>query len=263
MRETRDQIQKDLDTKLQEQADITRTLGMATVGASTSNPFDSELDRMRAELNAAEPQKILAEAQLASLQSGDSSAPNSALNATADEIIATDPGLSALKSNLAQKRATLLEQLAGLTANHPLRKQTEAQLAEIDQALVDMQNNLRQKAAIRLEQKARADVNRASTVESKLLNDMQKESSAAASASPRLQRASELTADIERLTVALDKTSAQLDKVLFNQKNPIRGIVGLQVGYLLGLGLRHLFVLARAHRMRASSLSSLTRPTAR
>jgi succinoglycan biosynthesis transport protein ExoP len=220
LRETRDQIQKDLDTKLQEQADITRTLGMATVGASTSNPFDSELDRMRAELNAAEQQKILAEAQLTSLQSGDSSAPNSALNATADEIIATDPGLSALKSNLAQKRATLLEQLAGLTANHPLRKQTEAQLAEIDQALVDMQNNLRQKAAIRLEQKARADVNRASTVESKLLNDMQKESSAAASASPRLQRASELTADIERLQTRYTTVDTRIGDLELESSSP-------------------------------------------
>jgi succinoglycan biosynthesis transport protein ExoP len=220
LRETRDQIQRELDTKLQEQADITRTLGMATVGSSGSNPFDSELDRMRSELNAAEQQKILAEAQLTSLQSGDSSAPNSALNATADEIIAADPGLAALKSSLAQKRATLLEQLAGLTPNHPLRKQTEAQLAEIDQALVEMQNSLRQKAALRLEQKARAEVNRASTVESKLLNDMRQDTSAAASASPKLLRASELTADITRLQARYTEVDTRIADLELESSSP-------------------------------------------
>ena len=35
-------------------------------------------------------------------------------------------------------------------------------------------------------------------------------------------------------------------------------IVGLQVGYLFGLGCRHLLVVARAQRIRASSVSSLT-----
>jgi hypothetical protein len=30
-------------------------------------------------------------------------------------------------------------------------------------------------------------------------------------------------------------------------------IVGLQIGYLLGIGVRHLLLLARAHRLRAAS----------
>jgi hypothetical protein len=32
-------------------------------------------------------------------------------------------------------------------------------------------------------------------------------------------------------------------------------IVGLQIGYLLGIAVRHLFLLARAHRLRAASLT--------
>lgn len=198
LRENRNQIQQKLDADLQEQADITRSLGMAAVGSSPSNPFDTQLLKMRDDWLTAHEQRVQAEAGLSALQTGDPSAPNSALSATADEIIQGDPQLSAMKSNLATKRATLLEQIAGLTPNHPLRKETEAQLAQIDSALLDMQNNLRQKAANRLEQKLRSEVNRASTVESKLLNDMQKETGAAASAAPKLQRAQELSADIGR-----------------------------------------------------------------
>jgi succinoglycan biosynthesis transport protein ExoP len=219
LRETRDQIQKDLDTKLQEQADITRTLGVAAVGTG-GNPYDSELEKIRTDVTTAHEQRIQAEAQLSALQSGDAAAPNSILNATADEIIQSDPGLSAMKSNLAQKRATLLEQLAGLTPNHPLRKETEAELATIDSALQEMQTNLRQKAAIRLQQKLRSEVNRASTVESKLLGDMQKETSAATTAAPRLQRAQELTADIERLQTRYTTVDTRIADLELESSSP-------------------------------------------
>jgi polysaccharide biosynthesis transport protein len=220
LRETRDQIQKELDEKLQEQADITRTLGMAAVGGTAGNPFDSELQKMRGDVTTAHEQRIQAEAQLSALQTGDTSAPNSILNATADEIIQSDPGLSAMKSNLAQKRATLLEQLAGLTPNHPLRKETEAELAKIDSALQEMQTNLRQKAAIRLQQKLRSEVNRASTVESKLLSDMERETSAATSAAPKLQRAQELTADIERLQTRYTAVDTRIGDLELESSSP-------------------------------------------
>ena len=65
------------------------------------------------------------------------------LNAAADEIIASDPQLTALKSSLGQKRSELLGTLAGLTPNNPLRKQTEEQLAQTENALQTMQANLR------------------------------------------------------------------------------------------------------------------------
>jgi succinoglycan biosynthesis transport protein ExoP len=220
LRETRDQIQKELDAKLQEQADITRALGVAAVGSTANNPFDNQLDKMRTDLTTAHEQRIQAEAQLSAMQTGDVAAPTSALNEAADEIIQSDSGLSAMKANLAQKRATLLEQLAGLTPNHPLRKETEAQLAQIDQALLEMQTNLRQKAAIRLQQKLRAEVNRASTVESKLLNDMQHETSAATSAAPKLQRAQELATDVTRLQTRYTEVDTRIGDLELESSSP-------------------------------------------
>jgi uncharacterized protein involved in exopolysaccharide biosynthesis/Mrp family chromosome partitioning ATPase len=220
LRQTRDDIQKELDAKLQEQGEITRALGMAAVGSSPTNPFDSELNKTREDVLAAREARIQAEAQLAALQSGDPNAPNSALNATADEIIQSDPGLTAMKANLAKKRGELLEQLAGLTPNHPLRKETEAQLTQIDQALQDMQTNLRQKAAMRLQQKLRSEVNRASTVESHLLSDMQKETGDATSAAPRLQKAQELTADIDRLQAKYTTVDTRISELELESSSP-------------------------------------------
>ena len=102
---------------------------------------------MRADLNTAHSQRIQAEAQLSSLENGDPSAPNSALSAAADEIVAGDPQLTALKTSLGQKRSELLGTLAGLTPNNPLRKQTEEQLADTEAALQKMQTSLRAKGS--------------------------------------------------------------------------------------------------------------------
>lgn len=220
LRDTREQIQKELDERLQEQAEITRELGVAEVSTSGANPYDSELVKMRSDLTAAHEARIQAEAQLAALQYGDPSAPNSALNASADEVIASDPGLMALKSSLAQKRSALLDQLAGLTPNHPLRKETEAQLAEINQALQDMQTSLRRKAAARLEQKLRADLSRTTMVESKLQSDLQKETSEASTAAPRLQKADELKADIDRLQARYTAVDNRISDLELESSSP-------------------------------------------
>ena len=80
--------------------------------------------------------------RLSAIENGDPSAPNSALSAAADEIIAGDPQLNALKTSLGQKRSELLGTLAGLTPNNPLRKQTEEQLAETEAALQKMDEAL-------------------------------------------------------------------------------------------------------------------------
>ena len=141
---------------------------------------------MRADLATAHEQRIQAEAQLSSLESGDRSAPNSALNAAADEVIASDPQLNALKASLGQKRSELLGTLAGLTPNNPLRKQTEEQLADTEAALQKMQTSLRAKAAARLEEKLHAEVNRAATVESGLLRQLQQQTATATSATPKI-----------------------------------------------------------------------------
>jgi succinoglycan biosynthesis transport protein ExoP len=199
LRQERARIQSELDSLLTEQATIAKSLGVAIVNGQGANPFDSQLDKMRGDLGTAHAQRIQAEAQLSALENGDKSAPNSALSAAADEIIAGDPQLTALKTSLGQKRSELLGTLAGLTPNNPLRKQTEEQLSETEAALQKMQTSLRAKAAARLEGKLHSEVNRAATVESRLLSDMQQQTHAATTATPKFQRSEEIKADVDRL----------------------------------------------------------------
>ena len=75
-----------------------------------------------------------AAARLTSVSAG-SGVSSAAMNAEADQLIASDPGLASLKSALLQRRAALVSQMANLTPNHPQYKQDEAELQKIDASL--------------------------------------------------------------------------------------------------------------------------------
>jgi succinoglycan biosynthesis transport protein ExoP len=208
LKSARDQVQKELNTDLEEQAKISRELGVAVIGSGDSDQLDSQTAKLRADLVSAHEQRVQAEAQLSALENGTSPASSPALEAAADEIIAGDPGLVTLKTSLSQKRALLLEQLAGMTPNHPLRKATEEQLAQAEAGLQTLQDRLRSQAAAHLEQKLHTELKRARSVEAQLLSDLQNGTRKATTAAPKFQRAEELKNQI----TALQARYAQLDE---------------------------------------------------
>jgi succinoglycan biosynthesis transport protein ExoP len=220
LKDERTRVQTEMDSLLQEQDKITRALGVASFNGKSGNLFDDQNAKVQSDLIAAHEKRILAEAQLAALKSGDSSAPTSALNAAADEAIATDPGLMSLKASLSTKRAALLEQLNGQTPDNPIRKQTEAQLAQIDKALQDMQSDLRHKAANRLEQKLRTDLNSSAMVESRLQGDLLKGTSKANDAAPRIQRAAEVQANLDRLQTRFSAVDDRISNLELESSSP-------------------------------------------
>jgi succinoglycan biosynthesis transport protein ExoP len=214
LRQERTEVQNELNNKLREQTDISQSLGLAVIPAEGLNQIDSEVGKLRTDLSIAHEQRIEAEAKLAALENGDKSETSPALNAAADEIIASDPSLLAMKASLSQKKAVLLDQLAGLKANHPLRKVTEEQLSEIEDALQQMQAKLRGQAVTNLEQKLRTDLIRASTVEAKLLSDLEANTHQATQAAPSFQRAQILRGEIVALQaryVTLDERTRNLE----------------------------------------------------
>jgi polysaccharide biosynthesis transport protein len=213
-------IQTDTDALLKEQAQITNQLGVASFASKGASVLDTENAKIQGDLTNAHEQRVLAETQLAALESGNTASADSALNAAADEIIAGDAGLTALKSSLSQQRATLLVQLNGMTENHPMRQQTEKQLARIDQAIKDMQADLRGKAALRLQQKLRTQLNQAQMYEARLNGDLQKGTRQAATAAPKIQRAEEIQATLERLQARYAAVDERISNLELESSSP-------------------------------------------
>ena len=213
-------IQSDTDALLKEQAQITKALGVASFNATGSNVIDAENAKMQGDLTAAHELRMQAETKLAALNNGDSTAPNSALNAEADEIISSDPGLMALKTSLSQQQATLQGQIAGMTEKNTFRQQTEGRLAQIDKAIQDMQTDLRRKAAARLDAKLRMQLNQAQMYESKLNGDLQHGTRLASDAAPKIQRAQEIQAKLTNLQTRYTAVDDRISQLQLESSSP-------------------------------------------
>ena len=221
LRAARTDLETKLDQTLQQQAEVTNKLGVAQLGAAvTSNPFDDQLNRVRTDLANAHQQRIEAEARLQALKFGDQSDPGWALDAAANAAIANDPQLTAVKTALGQQRSALMAQAAGLTENNPLRKQSEADIVQIDNGLKEVEEKLRRGAASQLEDSTRSNVLRTEMIEAQLQHELQTNLAAASSAATRFQRADELKAEIDRLHAQYTEVDNRIEELQLESNSP-------------------------------------------
>ncbi len=213
-------IRNERDSLLQEQDQISRALGVAVIGAKGPSPVDQNNVSIEAQLIVAREQRIQAQSHLDALNNGDASASNSALNTAADELIANDPQLLALKTQLSQHRADLSDKLNGMTENNPARKQNEAQLAQIDKNLQEMQNDLRKRAAAHLEEQLRTQLNQAQLVESRLNAEFLRGTRQATDTAPKIQRAEEIAARLESLQSRYGAVEERISNLELESSSP-------------------------------------------
>ena len=194
----RQRIQTELASDRQEQTELGTALGVADPGGMNANPFDAQLEDLRKQLSAARAARSFADAQLASV-SGQGAMGSDAMKVAADDTTATDPGLAALKTSISQRRSVLTTQMAGLTPANPIYLQDQEELARLAQSMDSLTSDLRNKAVPQIQGKLRLDAARAADVEARLAAQLRQLTSAATSAAPKLQRASDLSNTIHRL----------------------------------------------------------------
>jgi uncharacterized protein involved in exopolysaccharide biosynthesis/Mrp family chromosome partitioning ATPase len=217
--EERDRVVKELTADRSEQEDLNKKLGVAAISTAALDPYDDQVNSIRAELVRAREANDDAAARLTSMGT-DSAASSAALNAQADDIASADPGLVSMKTSLNSRRAILISQMANLTPNHPQYKQDAEELAQINASLEAMMKDLRAKAAQRIQQKLCADLERTSGVESRLNTQLAQLSGAAGGATPRLQRANDLATDIQRLQNRFTVVDTQLRNLTMENDAP-------------------------------------------
>lgn len=198
LREERDRVQKELASDRTEQDDLNKKLGVASLGNSPVDPIDEQINAVRAELIKARADNDEAAARV--MTAGKTgTASSAALDAEADDLVATDPGMVSMKTSLNARRSQLITQMANLTPNNPQYKQDSEELAQINSSLESMTKDLRAKAAAHIQQKLKNDLERTSDVEGKLNAQLAQLTASAGTAGPRLQRLNELAADMQRL----------------------------------------------------------------
>jgi uncharacterized protein involved in exopolysaccharide biosynthesis len=198
LEEERQRIVAELAADRAEQAELSKNMGVASAATQGGNRYDAQLATLRGELIAAREAHEAAAAQLSSVASPNATA-EQGLNALATDAIAGDSGLGSLKSTLNQRRASLLTQMQGLKPENPIYRQDQEELASLDRSIEIRTAQLREQAARRLQDKLRTDLARTGDLEARLNADVARETAAATSAAPKLQRAEELTFAVTRL----------------------------------------------------------------
>jgi capsular polysaccharide biosynthesis protein len=219
LKEEKDRIQTALAADHTEQESLNGQLGVASVSATVPDHYDQDITEMRSELVKARTDHDAAEAKFAALGAG-SGASSSAIDAQADEIISSDAGLVSMKTALNARRATLISQMANLTPANPQYKQDEQELTRINSDLEAMMKDLRSKAAARIQLQLRAELQRTGGVESQLNGQLRQLVGSATSATPKLQRSSDLAADMTRLQARYAAVDEQLHDLILEDNAP-------------------------------------------
>ena len=205
-------VSTDLNNDRKEQAQLSVSLGVADTTGDTGNPYDVQLVELRSELAKATAAHDVALAQYESIENGKSDATQN-LRAAADEIMATDPALASVKQTIGQRRSLLASQMAGLTPKNPLYQQDQQELQRLDLSLSTLENELSVKAAHQLQQKLQLEERRTADIESRLSQQLAAKTSIATGATPELQHAADLAADITRLQARFNEVDNAINSI--------------------------------------------------
>lgn len=219
LREERDRIQNAVVADRNEQDELNKQLGVASIGSAVPDHYDEDITQTRAELIKARTDHDAAEAKFAALDGGNG-ASSAAIDAQADELISSDAGLVSMKQALNTRRAALVSQMANLTPGNPQYKQDEAELGKIDSTLDSMMKDLRAKAAARIQLQLQADLKRTAGVESTVNGQLRQLVRSAGGATPKLQRSNDLAADITRLQARYATVDEQLHNLILEDSGP-------------------------------------------
>ena len=218
LRQEKDRLQKEMDDRLAEQAQLMQQLGVATLSSKegSTNIYDSTLQKLNDELVTARMQREAAEAQLAAIVKGSGPGKSTVMDANADEAVAADSGLSGVRSTLNSRKAALIEEMNGLRADHPIYQKDKDELESIDEQM----NDLRRKAGEHLQDRMRQDVTRTRMIELQLTEELAQKTNTASTAAPKFQRAAALGPEIESLQKAFSAIDDRIRDLELESNSP-------------------------------------------
>ncbi len=237
-------IANELRRDQDEQSALGTSLGLANPDG-VGDPYEGELAALREQLVQARSAHAAAAARMASLK-GKPEELGSALTAEADEAILGDPGLSALKSSISERRAILRGQMSGMTADNPLRRRDQDELTELDRSLEEMTTKLRLKSERDLQEKFGANLQRTGDLEIRINSQLAQRTAAATKSTPKLQRATELNGDIKRLLTRQSEieNAARSLQLEVNSPGAVRLTLAAEIPSSPEGNHKHLFLMA-------------------
>jgi hypothetical protein len=217
LRQEKVRLQKEMDDEMAEQAQLMQQLGVATLSSKEggTNVYDSTLQKLSDQQVTARMQSQAAEAQLAAVVKGNG-AGSAVMEADEDQAIASDSGLSGVRTSLNSRRAALMQEMSGLRPDHPIYQKDKDELNSID----GMMNNLRRQAGEHLQDRLRQEVARTRMIELQLTQELARRTHTATSAAPKFQRAAALGPEIDSLQKASSAVAGRIRDLELESSSP-------------------------------------------
>lgn len=241
-------LAREAGEKAQRRAELAEQLGVAAFDENAqNNPYERLLQESGVALNTA--QRKLAEVQAAfdAYDPAKGSASKMALDAAVAQIVANDSGLNSLKYHLWAKRGDLLNEISGLSPQHPLRAVAERKLKDLDEDVRVYAETLTNNTRTQLLEQRRTAVREARQIERALAADQQKVQERANWFIGNYNEGLTLTQNLQRIRLQLDAVNERIDFLTLETEAP--GFLRIQSAalppdYPIGGGPKKMVVLA-------------------
>lgn len=199
-----------LQQKLDEQTQFSQKLTTLNLDkAAAAN--DALLAGAKQALEEAHRKRVEAETQLTILQGPKNAGGGNLLDTLAEEAATADTNSRPLVNSLTLRISDLQKATEGLTPDHPLRKTSEKEIAELEDQLNKLRNGLTDQSAARMLAKVRGDVDRSRLLETQLNQEVEDYTSKVQSAAREVQQAQAVNDEIDRLRRQQNAINGQID----------------------------------------------------
>jgi Mrp family chromosome partitioning ATPase/capsular polysaccharide biosynthesis protein len=214
LRDEETHLQSQLETKVAQQEQLLRDLGVGSVQASESSPYNENIGKLQKDLAQATEDLNAAVSNLTALQAGGANSPG--MQAAAQEAAKTDPGVASLRTTLSAQRGMLVQQMAGLTPTNPVYKQDEEQIKTIDAQLAKATAD----TAASLTHRYQADIYQKRLVVAGLRRQLLEQTQLATGSAPRFQQAQQISSDINHLQTGYAQVEERMRELEVDSSAP-------------------------------------------
>jgi len=135
----REDLRKEADSLRAQESELAQELGVSNFETTTS-PYDKMLDNANVALDGARRATIKAQAHLDALNADQQRRKALEVDSTAEEMVASDPEVTAAEGQLTKQREEVFLDLQQLGPNHPGRPALQQEMKRIDDELARMKS---------------------------------------------------------------------------------------------------------------------------
>lgn len=216
----RERLQQEMEGKRARRLAIAQDLGVSTFTENYINPYDRLLVTVKEAQSDARTKKIQAEAHVSAITDKDRKGGTDSLRAYALDQVARDPSILSLTANLNLRRTQVLASISGLSPTHPGRIAGERELAEIEKERQDTYQKLLDSYSKMLLDQRSAEAYATARTESKLTDEVTRQSSQASWFTSNYQEALQLGLDAEQARKRLDSIQQRIDFLSLEKNAP-------------------------------------------